>query len=106
MKTIQAKRNLTTHARTIVIPVILGLGMAATSPAFAQTPVKPVPQDPDSNRPDETLSEKLDRSKGVIRPPSGVDPEIRKPAPVPNPGTTRVIPPPGTRGGDPSVQPK
>ena len=43
---------------------------------------------------------------GVIRPPAGVDPGIRAPAPNPNPGTTPVIPPPGTPGGDPRVQPR
>jgi hypothetical protein len=43
---------------------------------------------------------------GVIRPPAGVDPGIRAPAPNPNPGTTPVIPPPGTPGGDPRVEPR
>jgi hypothetical protein len=35
-----------------------------------------------------------------------VDPGIHAPAPNPDPGTTRVIPPPGTPGGDPRVQPR
>jgi len=43
---------------------------------------------------------------GVIRPPAGVDPGIQAPAPVPAPGTTPVIPPPGTPGGDMRVQPR
>ncbi len=43
---------------------------------------------------------------GVIRPPAGMDPGIHAPAPNPDPGTTRVIPPPGTPGGDPRVQPR
>ena len=43
---------------------------------------------------------------GVIRPPAEVDPGIHAPAPNPDPGTTRVIPPPGTPGGDPRVQPR
>ena len=34
----------------------------------------------------------------------GVDPGMRALVPAPDPGTTRVIPPPGTRGGDPRVQ--
>ena len=43
---------------------------------------------------------------GEIRPPAGVDPGIRAPAPNLNPGTTPVIPPPGTPGGNPRVDPK
>jgi hypothetical protein len=52
----------------------------------------------------EPLGDKLARSDGVMCPPSGVDPEIR--APTPDAGTTPVIPPPGSPGGDPSVRPK
>ena len=51
-----------------------------------------------------SLSEKLERSEGVIRPRATGD-AMSVPAPVPNPGTTRVIPPPGTSPSDP-VQPK
>jgi hypothetical protein len=57
-------------------------------------------------RPGESLSEQLDRNKGVITPPPTGDTEIETTAPNPDPGTTRVIPPPGTPGGDQSVQPK
>ena len=52
------------------------------------------------------LSEQLDENKGVIDPPPVGDAEIHAPAPEPLPGTTPVIPPPGTPGGDPSVVPK
>jgi len=58
------------------------------------------------NRPGEALTEQLDRNKGVIHPPRGVDPGIAVPVPDPNPRTTPVIPPPGSSGGNPSVQPK
>lgn len=51
----------------------------------------------------QTLSEKLDQSNGVICPPN-VDPGIK--APTPSAGKMPVIPPPGSPGGDPSVQPK
>jgi hypothetical protein len=51
-----------------------------------------------------SLSDKLAESKGVICPPSGVDREMQV-AP-PNGGRLKVIPPPGTPGGDQSVQPK
>jgi len=52
-----------------------------------------------------SLSDKLARSNGVICPPSQVDPDIRKPAPESG-GAMPVIPPPGSPGGNPSVQPK
>lgn len=64
-------------------------------------PVKP----PEGTAPRETLSERLDRTDGVIAPPQGIDPGIRAPAPDPNPGTTPVIPPPGTPGGDMTKNP-
>jgi hypothetical protein len=51
----------------------------------------------------EPLSDKLARTDGVLCPPN-VDPEIK--APTPNAGKTPVIPPPGSPGGDQSVQPK
>ena len=51
-----------------------------------------------------TLSEKLEKSEGVIKPaPTGDANQV--PAPVPNPGTTPVIPPRGTSPSDP-IQPK
>ncbi len=51
-----------------------------------------------------SLSEKLARSKGVICPPEDVDPDIK--APTPHGGPMPVIPPPGSPGGNQSVQPK
>ncbi len=53
-----------------------------------------------------SLSQKLDSSGGVIEPPSGVDPDISKPAPDPNPNSTPVIKPPGTPGGPPGPEAK
>jgi hypothetical protein len=52
----------------------------------------------------QSLSDHLARSDGVICPPEHVDPEIK--APTPPGGAMKVIPPPGTPGGDPNVQPK
>jgi hypothetical protein len=52
----------------------------------------------------EPLADKLAKSDGVLCPPSGVDPEIR--APAPDVGRMPVIPPPGSPGGDPTVRPK
>jgi hypothetical protein len=51
-----------------------------------------------------SLSEQLAQSGGVICPPAHVDPEIK--LPTPETGRTPVIPPPGSPGGDQSVQPK
>ena len=55
-------------------------------------------------QPGATLSDKLAQSNGVICPPLGVDPEIHEPAPPG--GAIKVIPPPGSPGGNPDVQPK
>jgi len=83
---------------------------AVFSPASAQT-TGPDPADPkrapaEKVQPSESLSERLSESEGVIRPPEGVDPDIKVPAPVPNPGTTIVIPPPGTPGNPDQSKPK
>jgi hypothetical protein len=51
-----------------------------------------------------SLSDHLAQSGGVICPPPAVDPQIK--APTPQGGRMPVIPPPGTPGGDQSVQPK
>ena len=92
------------------------LVVPAAAPAIAQQarpPVLPQAPDPRTDVPEKvdprplapsdestgTLSDKLNRSRGVIAPPANVDPAIRVPAPVPDPGTTPVIPPPGTPGG-------
>jgi hypothetical protein len=68
------------------------------------------PQDPRSTgsvgRSNEPLSDKLDRSDGVIRPPTNIAPDMAVRPPVPNPGTTRIIPPPGSPGGDQTIEPK
>ena len=54
----------------------------------------------------EALSEKLDRSGGVIHPPRGVDPGIRQVPPAIGSQSTPVIPPPGSPGGKGGVNPK
>ncbi len=56
-----------------------------------------------STSPNQSLSDKLAQSNGVICPPN-VDPAIK--APTPNAGKMPVIPPPGSPGGNPNVQPK
>ena len=59
-----------------------------------------------AGKPGESLSDQLDRNHGVIAPPPTGDSGIHTEAPNPDPGTTPVIPPPGTPGGDPTIQPK
>ena len=111
---------------------LVTLAVFMVTPAFAQAPVKPPPSNteksagagrsdpcapgnatvgagnqivaPNARKSDETLSDHLAKSGGVICPPPGVDPDIR--ARTPEGGITPVIPPPGSPGGDQSVQPK
>jgi hypothetical protein len=54
----------------------------------------------------DNLSDRLERSKGVIRPPGDVDPEIHVTPPDATRDPMPVIPPPGSPGGDQRVQPK
>jgi hypothetical protein len=94
----------------------LALLGAATS-ANAQTPLptqapasKDCPPGTSANAPTingnskQNLSEKLASSKGIICPPAGVDPEMRQKPP--EGGAIKVVPPPGSPGGDQNVQPK
>jgi hypothetical protein len=80
-----------------------GMTLVAGS-AFAEAPSPaPAPAAPTATAPGQSLSEKLNRSNGVIH-PKEVDPAIEKPAP--NPGDPNVIPPGGTSGDAPAPQPK
>jgi len=107
----------------IVAAVIAASSIAAASapaalaqserPGAAPSPIQPPAENtcpPDSSTPrsNETtgsaLSDRLSQSKGVICPPAGVDPGIT--APPIGGGRMPVIPPPGTPGGDPNIQPK
>jgi hypothetical protein len=102
---------------TALIVTTTFLSIAGVTAAPAQVAGNPAPERGAACPPDvkgepptvgggssQPLSDKLAQSKGVICPPSGVDPEIHI-AP-PDGGRLKVIPPPGTPGGDPSVQPK
>ncbi|MCB4822771.1 hypothetical protein [Roseicella aerolata] len=80
------------------------------APARPQAPA-PSPRDRAGGGPtgDDTVEshERGGIARGVIRPRGEVDPGIhRGTVPDPSPGTTPVIPPPGTPGGDPTVQPR
>jgi hypothetical protein len=75
--------------------------LAAGAPALAQTSGSKACTD--QERGNQTLGEKLGQSNGVICPPD-IDSGMR--APTPEGGKTPVIPPPGSPGGNPNVQPK
>jgi len=99
------------HCKLLAIAMILlPFAPSELKADVSQEAAKAASQDPrataQDKRPGETLSERLDRNSGVIHPPAGVDPGIAVPAPDPDPHSTPVIPPPGTPGGNPSVQPK
>ena len=83
---------------------VAGLSLVAGS-AFAAAPsaAPAPPATADSTAPAQNLSEKLNRSNGVIH-PKEVDPTIEKPAP--KTGDPNVVPPPGTSGGAPAPQAK
>jgi hypothetical protein len=87
---------------------------APNMPAPNQMPAEKVEPDSNLSGPNgpaetgsnKTLSDKLEQSDGVIRPPANASPDITVPAPVPDPGTTPVIRPPGSPGGNQQVVPK
>jgi hypothetical protein len=95
---------------------VLAAGAAlAQQPSPAPAPAPPaaacppgVDGDPPTigggGRSSESLSDKLAESKGIVCPPAGIDPEMQITPPAG--GVIKVIPPPGTPGGDQSVQPK
>ncbi len=75
------------------------------------TPTQPVPprgtvapEGATTGQAGEPLGDRIAKSDGVLCPPAGIDPEMR--APAPDIGNTPVVPPPGSRGGDPNVRPK
>jgi hypothetical protein len=53
-----------------------------------------------------SMSDRLSKSEGVIRPKRDVDPEMKQETPPSGPNSMPVIPPPGTPGGDQNVKPK
>lgn len=93
-----------------VIGLAASLGAAAAQQATDPSQLPPDPRcSPEARRnvpsadPNTPLSQDLAASKGVICPPA-IDSNIAKPPP--DGGAMRVIPPPGSPGGDPNVQPK
>ncbi|UPG71801.1 hypothetical protein MVG78_14800 [Roseomonas gilardii subsp. gilardii] len=96
------------------LPRLAGLLALLAGPALAQAPAPTAPGNPSSPAPtapdrnsSPDRSDPIPRS-GVIQPPATgqVDPGIRTTVPDPRPNTTPVIPPPGTPGGNPQIQPR
>jgi len=93
---------------------VLGLLGAATAVNAQTTPPgetrKDCPPGTSANAPTingdskQNLSDKLASSKGIICPPAGIDSEMRQKPP--EGGAMKIVPPPGSPGGDQRVQPK
>jgi len=78
---------------------------AETGPSAAPTENAPSQFDSQARTGDQNLSERLDRSGGVIHPPANVDSEMHV-APPATGDKMPVVPAPGSPGGDPNVKPK
>jgi hypothetical protein len=109
MRTHNAVTVVATVAALSTPTAYVQLDRPVAPPALSQ-PLKPCPPGVGNNVASNettgsaTLSDQLSQSKGVICPPAGIDPGIS--VPPSGGGRTPVIPPPGTPGGDPSIQPK
>ena len=84
-------------------PIVASAAELGPNPAPGQN--APGQFDSQARNRDQNLSDRLDRSGGVIHPPGNVDPEIRVPPPATG-DKMPVVPAPGSPGGDPSVKPK
>jgi hypothetical protein len=78
---------------------------AETGPSAAPGENAPSQFDSQARKGDQNLSERLDRSGGVIHPPGDVDSGMHV-APPATGDKMPVVPAPGSPGGDPSVKPK
>jgi hypothetical protein len=88
--------------------VVVALISTVTAPGAQTSPVPQAPKDCppgiSGNDSKGNLSDKLASSKGIICPPAGLDREMQQKPP--EGGALKVVPPPGSPGGDQSVQPK
>jgi hypothetical protein len=90
-------------AKIFFAVLVVTEAMRSAAVAQAQTADPKACANSAQGSPNQTLSDKLEQSNGVICPPN-VDPGMK--APTPPAGPMPVIPPPGSPGGDQSVQPK
>jgi hypothetical protein len=102
-------RTLSFTALILAAGPALAQNPQAAPPANPTVPVAPpnaAPPPPEKIAPpDRDLSNNLSRQKGTITPPN-VDPGMMVTPPRDGAGTTPVIPPPGSPGGNRSVIPK
>lgn len=108
--------------RILTVSALLALGLSPVAHAQTSPSVPPVQRDSNcapgtgaqsrmdgtrtdgSGAPSSNLSDRLAESKGVICPSPSLDSDMSvQPS---ESGHIRVIPPPGSPGGDPSIQPK
>jgi hypothetical protein len=101
-----AQIRLSALATGLVAALLVGGSAAAADRPAEKQPTQTVPEKIEPGLSGSSLGERLSRSGGVIRPPSGIDPGLARPVPKVGPQSTPVIPPPGTPGGDPRVEPK
>jgi hypothetical protein len=81
--------------------------MGAALPAAAAVDTQPPQTVPEkAGPPAQSLSEQLDRSHGIIHPPADLDAGMAQPPPVTGRGIMPIVPPPGTPGGNPKIEPK
>lgn len=103
---------------TLAVHMVAALGLISSTGVASAQLVAPKPDTPQSEstgpqdprstgsttRSNESLSERLNETGGVIRPRKDIAPDMAiRP---PDPGTTRVIPPPGAPGGNQTIQPE
>src|SRR3954447_26485093 len=96
-----------------LLSVLALLGAVAAASAQTTLPAQPgkdCPPGTSANAPTingdskQNLSDQLASSKGIICPPADVDSGMRQKPP--EGGAMKVVPPPGSPGGDQRVQPK
>ena len=84
----------------LALALLAGTASGVVAQSAAEQPEKPaIP--PASG----STSQDLEKSGGVVKPPENVDPGFAK-APPPSAAKTPIVPPPGTPGGNPEIQPK
>ena len=103
------------RAAALGLLAALAAGPAFVGPARAQSsgdtgaPTSrggTIPTKPDSPVNRKPLGDALSETHGTIEPRGDVDPHMPAPTPPPTVSRMPVVPPPGSPGGDPTIQPK
>jgi hypothetical protein len=96
------------HPRTVLLAALAPLALPLWSAnAVAAPPEQAAPQGEDPPGADNGATPPAVEHDGVITPPATGDEGIHTEVPNPNAGhPEEVIPPPGTPGGDPNVDPR